>query len=68
MSEEQEDYVNLLEDKTNLLFLAKRLADISKDLDKLSEDDKKFVIERVDKLSAIGLVELHNALLEYMEW
>lgn len=38
-----------------------------KDLDKLSEEDKKFVIERVGNLNAIGLVELYNALGEYME-
>lgn len=33
-----------------------------KDLDKLSEEDKKFVIERVDKLNAMGLVQVYNAL------
>lgn len=67
MSEEQEQYGTFSEEKTKLLFIAKRLADIAKDLDKLSEQDKKFIIEKVDKLNPIGLVELYNALGEYME-
>lgn len=67
MSEEMERYGTVSEEKTKLLFIAKRLADITKDIDKLTEEDKKFVIERVDKLNAIGLVELYNALGEYME-
>ena len=40
--------------------------DLFKDLDKLCEGDKKFVIERVDKLNPKGLVELYNALIEYI--
>ena len=68
MSEDMEHYdVVLSEERTKLLFISKRLADIAKDLDKLDEEDKKFVIERVDKLNPIGLVELFNALGEYME-
>lgn len=68
MSEDVEHYGVLSEERTKLLFISKRLADIAKDLDKLDEEDKKFVIERVDKLNAIGLVQLYNALGEYMEW
>ena len=37
-------------------------------IEELSEEDKRFVIERVDKLNRVGLVELYNALGEYMEW
>lgn len=66
MSEEAR-YGDFSENETKLLFTSKRLADIAKDLDKLNETDKKFVIEKADKLNAIGLVELYNALLEYME-
>lgn len=66
MSEDRVEYGVISEEKTKLLFLAKRLADIAKDLDKLTEE-KKFVIERVDKLNPIGLVELYNSILEYME-
>ena len=68
MSEEQEQHGTIQEEKTKLLFIAKRLSDVTKDLDKLSEEDKKFVIERFEKLNPIGLIELYNALLEYMEW
>lgn len=67
MSEEHEQYETVSEEKTKWLFIAKRLADVAKDLAKLDEEDKKFVIERVDRLNPIGLVELFNALGEYME-
>ena len=67
MSEEHEQYGTVSEKKTKLLFIAKRLADVAKDIDKLTEEDKKFVIEGVDKLNPLGLVELYNALGEYME-
>lgn len=67
MSEDQEQYGTISEERTKLLFIAKRLSDVAKDLDKLSEEDKRFVIERVDKLNRVGLVELYNALGEYME-
>lgn len=49
--------------KRNLLCISH----IAKDLDKLTEEEKKFVIERVDKLNPIGLVELYNTLREYVE-
>lgn len=67
MSEDMEHYGVLSEERTRLLFISKRLADIVKDLDSLDEEDMKFVIERVDKLNAIGLVKLFNALGEHME-
>lgn len=52
---------------TELLFLAKRLVDFTKDFGKLSEDEKKYIIERADKLYGYGLVDLYNSLGEYME-
>ena len=64
MAEDTEQYGD---DKSQLLFIAKRLSDIAKDLDGLSEYDKQFVVERVDKVNAVGMVALYNALLEYME-
>lgn len=67
MSEEQEQYGTFSEEETKLIFTAKRLSDIAKDLDKLSDEDKRLVIERADKFNAIGLVELYNALGEYMK-
>lgn len=51
----------------NLLFLAKRLVDIAKDIETLAEDEKMYIIGRAEKLSPISLVELYNALGEYGE-
>ncbi|CAK7037005.1 hypothetical protein [Tissierella sp.] len=67
MSEDMEHYGTVPEEKTKLLFIAKRLVDIAKDLDKLGEEDKRFVIERIDKLNPLELVELYNSLGEYMD-
>lgn len=67
MSEEQEMYLAGNERKTELQFIAKRLVDFTKDFGKLNEEEKKDVIERADKLYGYGLVDLYNALGEYME-
>ena len=67
MEEDMNNYGVGSGQRTKLLFLAKRLADVAKDLEAIAEKDKKFVIERADKANSIGLVELYNALLEYME-
>lgn len=56
-----------MERDTKLLFVAKKLVDFTKDFGKLSEDEKKYVIERADKLYGYGLVDLFNNLGEYME-
>lgn len=56
-----------MDKNTELLFLAKRLVDFTKDFEKLSDEEKKIVIEKADKQNGYGLVELYNALLEYME-
>ena len=39
MSEDMEHYGVLSEERTKLLFISKRLADIAMDLDKLDEED-----------------------------
>lgn len=56
-----------LEKDTKLLFIAKRLVDLTKDFEKLNDEDKKYVIERADELFGYGLVDLYNNLGEYME-
>ena len=43
------------------------LKDIAVDMEKLSEEDKRFIIERVDLQRPFVLTELYNALNEYME-
>lgn len=50
-----------------LLFIAKRLADVAKDLDILREDEKRYVIERAEMLSPDSLIELYNTVGEYGE-
>lgn len=68
VSEDMDKNGTVPEERTKLLFLAKRLADIAKDLDKITmEEDKQFVIERAGKSSHVELVELFNILLEYMQ-
>ncbi len=67
MSEEQGVYLTCNERKTELQFIAKRLVDFTKDFEKLSEEEKKYVVERADKIYGYGLVEIYNALGEYME-
>ena len=57
----------MLDRDTKLLFLAKKLVDFTKDFGKLSEKEKKYIIERADKLYGYGLVDLYNSLGEYME-
>lgn len=67
MGEEQEICLVGNKRKTELQFIAKRLVDFTKDFEKLSDEEKKYVIERVDKLYRYGLVELYNVMGKYME-
>lgn len=67
MSKKQGTHYARNERKTELQFIAKRLVDFTKDFVKLSEEEKKYVIERADKIYGYGLVDLYNALGEYME-
>lgn len=68
MSEQEGKYYVGNNKKTELQFLSKRLIDFTKDFGELSDEDKKYVIKRVDKSHGYGLVELYNALGEYMKW
>lgn len=67
MSTEREIYL-ANEEKTKLLWTAKRLKDVVQEINDLPETHKKFVIERVDKESACALKELYDSLNEYMGW
>lgn len=51
----------------NLLFIAKRLADLSDEIDSLREDEKRYIIERAERISPDSLTELYNSLGEYAE-
>lgn len=46
---------NVVRDKTKLYLLAQKLNDVAAELDKLSENEKRVVIERDDKKSGIAL-------------
>lgn len=67
MSEKEEVYIAGNSRKTELQFIAKKLADFTKEFGDLDEKEKKYIIKRVDKTHGYGLVELYNALGEYME-
>lgn len=54
-----------MEDK--LLWLAKRLSDIAKDMEKLTEEEKELVVKRAEKNSPIELIDLFNSINEYGE-
>lgn len=45
------------EDETKLLWLAKRFIDLSNDIEKLNEEEKEFVLKRIDELNSYSLVE-----------
>ncbi len=48
------------------MWLAKRLKDIAADLEKLTEEEKKMVIYKLDQFSDTASEELYNTLNEYM--
>lgn len=50
-----------------LLWAAKRLSDIARDMESLSEDEKMLVVQKAEKNSPIQIIELFNALNEYGE-
>ncbi|SKC90441.1 hypothetical protein SAMN02194393_05164 [Maledivibacter halophilus] len=64
MAEEKEQYKvnNVVKKKTELSLLASRLKDVFRELDKLSEEEKKVGIEK-DKLS---IKVLYDALNNYI--
>ncbi len=51
----------------DILWLAKRLKDVAADMSKLTETEKKQVIERLDTISSSATFELYNVLNEYMK-
>lgn len=69
MSEKRGEYKvdSIISDKRRLQLMAKRIIDLGKDLEKLTEEEKKIVIEKVDEQYSYALVELYNTILEYMK-
>lgn len=53
--------------KEKLYWISKRLMDIAKDIEGLSEDEKEFVIVRAEKMNPYPLINLYNSLGEYGE-
>jgi hypothetical protein len=53
-------------EKTKLLWLAKRLADVAEEMNSIDDDQKKMVIERADKKEGWNLKALYESLDEYM--
>lgn len=54
-------------EKEKLYWIAKRLMDIAKDIESLSEEKKEFVIRRAEKMNPYPLIDLYNSLGEYGE-
>lgn len=50
-----------------LELLARKIIDTVKSIEKLTEEEKKQVIQRVDELHSYALLELYNTILEYMK-
>jgi hypothetical protein len=55
-------------EKTKLLLLAKRLADVAEEINSIDDDQKKMVIERADNKETWNLKALYDSLDEYMGW
>ena len=55
-------------EKIKLLWLAKKLADVAEEMNSLSDEQKKIVVERVDKKEAWNLKSLYESLDAYMGW
>lgn len=70
MTEEREEYNvdNVVEHKTKLYLLAQKLKDVAAELNKLSEEEKRVVIERADKKDALALKRLYDSLNDYIGW
>ncbi len=51
----------------NIMWIAKRLKDVVADMSKLTETEKREVIERLDTISSSATFELYNVLNEYMK-
>lgn len=51
--------------KEELLFIAKRLADVARDIESFTEKEKQYIVERAEKISSSSLINLYNSLGEY---
>lgn len=72
MTEDQEKYIVSTsiskEEKMQLMLLSNKLRDVAKSIDALSEDKRKFVIERTDKLTPGLLKTLYDSLNNFLGW
>lgn len=68
MTEEKYIINNVIEHKTKLYIIARKLKDAVVELDYLSEEDKKIGIERAEQKDCLSLKSLYNALNGYMGW
>ncbi|MCT4621847.1 MAG: hypothetical protein N4A62_20965 [Marinisporobacter sp.] len=60
---------NCLEsDNTKDYFIAKRLEDLAIEIEELSEEEKKFIIERVYEKNRRAIVQLCNTIIDYLGW
>lgn len=50
-----------------LYWIAKRLMGIAVTIEKLTDDEKEFVIKRAEKMNPYPLIDLYNSLGEYGE-
>lgn len=53
--------------KEKLYWISKRLMDVAKDIESLSEEEKRFVVQRAEKMNPYPLIDLYNSLGEYGE-
>ena len=59
---------NVIANKTRLYFLAKKLKDLAIELDSLTEEEKRIIIEKADRKGSLVLKKLYDALNDYMGW
>ncbi|MBB6216167.1 hypothetical protein HNQ80_002266 [Anaerosolibacter carboniphilus] len=48
--------------------LAQKLEEVAKAMGELTEQEKKFIIERIDANSPKALLQVYEALHDYMGW
>ncbi|QZY55641.1 hypothetical protein [Crassaminicella profunda] len=59
---------HIQEEKTKAYFIAKKLEDIAIEIDELSEEEKKFIIERIYDKNRNAIVQLCNTIINYLGW
>ncbi len=55
-------------DTNRIYLLSQKLKTISEQINKLSEEEKKLVIERADEKNGLALKELYDSLNDYIGW